>query len=173
MNKLAKILLPVSIIGFVTGAIIISNMSEPIEYTQDSHSVTEKESKNPPIVDTAPKPTLEEVTAPTEPVATPQEVIAPKPVEAPKTVQEPKTPVDYAKEYLDLSGMNMQCFNSIVERYPSHFTNDNMEQNVKALRAFVSVCASGIMSPNGHIINMERSGKTFFETEMAQRAIAE
>lgn len=167
MKKLAKILLPVAIIGSITGAIITSNMSEPIENTQASHPLTEQESKKPPIVDVTPQPIAEGVTAPAEPVADPQEVTVPEAPEA------PKTPIDYAKEYLDLSGMNTQCFNSIVERYPSHFTNDNMEQNVKALRAFTSVCGSGIMSANGHIVNIERSGKTFFETEMAQRAIAE
>lgn len=82
-----------------------------------------------------------------------------------------KTALDYGYQYLDLSGYNLECFNKIVTDYPSHFTPENMERNIKALRAYATTCSSGIMYATGHINSLRSGGVDFFQTPKALEAV--
>jgi len=72
-------------------------------------------------------------------------------VETPKA-EEPKvlTTQEYGEKYLDLSGVNQECFDNIIATFPDRFTPDVRENNVKALRMFAAVCSTGMFTYKLH-----------------------
>ena len=99
------------------------------------------------------------------------EKIAPSPT--PPATEEPVilSAQEYAEQYLDLSGVGQSCFNKIMERYPDRFSGPETENNIKALRAFASPCAGGILNDTDVLRNWDASNGAngaFFDSDLAK-----
>ncbi len=69
----------------------------------------------------------------------------PKQNDQPKEKPKVLSTQEYGEKYLNLSHPDLQkCFDTIVEAFPHRFTEDVRENNVKALRAWSSVCATEV-----------------------------
>lgn len=90
---------------------------------------------------------------------------------------EPENPIvlssqEYGQKYLDLSDpLQQKCFDAIVNDYPERFTEENRENNIKALRAFVSPCSTGAYSERGarttNLLDVNGRG-AFFDSDLAK-----
>lgn len=97
-------------------------------------------------IDTTVEPVTEEVAVmqqPEEPISEPAPV-QPAPAPSPAPVL---TTQEYGLKYLDLTNpLYQKCFDRIVSYYAGRFTPDVRERNVKALRVFADLCATGVNS---------------------------
>lgn len=105
--------------------------------------------------------------APDVPVA---QTIAPAETPAPTPQPTSKSTQEYGKMYLDLSTPQQQgCFDAIVNKWPSRFTEEVRESNVKAIRIYASPCSSGIVhSPYRSVIESYGQNGEFFDSQAAE-----
>lgn len=163
--KLTKIILVPLIIAVIgSGAVLISNVNqeEPVQIEQSAVTFEREavQSGDPVEVEEA-KPTEAYVPS-----------VAPA-IDAKAVAEEPLSLLDYAKTQLNLSSPELEnCFNMIVQEYPERFVGAEAHNNVKALKAYASVCSSGIMSKSGGHIYLwdRRKGHkgAFFDSDLAK-----
>jgi hypothetical protein len=146
--KSHKIVTATILVGIIGSAVGIAVINQPVDSPsiEVSSMVKEKPSVESAKIPAEQSQEIEETPVVTEVVETaeiaPKRVVAEKPAE-PKvlSIQE------YANQYLDVSTEGLQeCFDAIVAEWPERFAPEVRERNVKGLRVWASVCATGIKS---------------------------
>lgn len=119
------------------------------------------------------KPQVEEL-----PLAVPEKIAEQETIQAPivqsspvteKPIVQVKSTQEYGNMYLDLasSPLLQECFDRIIASWPSRFTEDVREKNIKALSVFGSTCSTGILESNGGVITSYGRNGEFFDSQLA------
>lgn len=162
-----KVVTGVLVGGLIYAAGVVayaSAQTEPVSHGSNTMSVVKPEpvAKKQKVAEDKPVSEPEPVTV--------QETIPEKVVIAP-VVTEPVilSAQQYGEQYLELSKQPLQeCFNIILSKYPDRFTPEVREANVKALRAWSSVCSTGVLTPNPIIDQFGPNG-AFFDSDLAKK----
>lgn len=115
---------------------------------------------------------------------TPVTVETQQPVQAPVEKPVILSTQEYAQKYLDMSVPNAQmCLDRIVQVWPSRFTEDVREYNIKALRAWANICSTGVLNftvdgyfregiitLRGSLIGSYGDNGEWFDTQLARLA---